>query len=63
MIPDASLEAMAKLPSAFKKGGVVTAANASGINDAAAAVVVMSKQRQELGIKPLMKLITFAAEE
>ncbi len=63
MIPDASLEAMAKLPSAFKKGGVVTAANASGINDAAAAVVVMSKQKaQELGIKPLMKLITFAAE-
>jgi acetyl-CoA C-acetyltransferase len=63
MIPDASLESMAKLPSAFKKGGVVTAANASGINDAAAAVVVMSKDKaQELGVKPLMKMINIAAE-
>ncbi|MDD3895220.1 MAG: thiolase family protein, partial [Syntrophomonadaceae bacterium] len=34
MIPDASLESMGKLPPAFKKGGVVTAANASGLNDA-----------------------------
>lgn len=58
MIPDASLEKMAKLPSAFKKGGVVTAANASGINDAACAVVVMSKEKAlELGLKPLMKMI------
>ncbi len=58
MIPDASLEKMAKLPPAFKKGGVVTAANASGINDAAAAVVVMSKDKAlELGLKPLMKMI------
>lgn len=63
MIPDANLESMAKLPSAFKKGGVVTAANASGINDAAAAVVVMSKQKaQDLGITPLMKMINIVAE-
>lgn len=63
MIPDATLESMAKLPSAFKKGGVVTAANASGINDAAAAVVVMSKQKaQELGVTPLMKMINIVAE-
>ncbi|MDD3853532.1 MAG: thiolase family protein, partial [Syntrophomonadaceae bacterium] len=63
MIPDANLETMAKLPSAFKKGGVVTAANASGINDAAAAVVVMSKQKaKELGITPLMKMLTISAE-
>jgi len=63
MIPDANLETMAKLPSAFKKGGVVTAANASGINDAAAAVVVMSKQKAiELGITPLMKMLTISAE-
>lgn len=62
-IPDASLEKMAKLPSAFKKGGVVTAANASGLNDAAAAVVIMSKEKAlELGLKPLMKLITIVAE-
>ncbi len=63
MIPDANLESMAKLPPAFKKDGVVTAANASGINDAAAAVVVMSKQKAaELGIKPLMKMINIVAE-
>jgi len=63
MIPDASLESMAKLPTAFKKGGVVTAANASGINDAAAAVVIMSKEKAaELGVKPLMKMINCAAE-
>ncbi len=63
MIPDANLETMGKLPSAFKKGGVVTAANASGINDAAAAVVVMSKDKAaELGVKPLMKMINIVAE-
>lgn len=63
MIPDASLETMSKLPPAFKKGGVVTAANASGINDAAAAVVIMSKQKaEELGLKPLMKLINICGE-
>lgn len=63
MIPDANLETMGKLPSAFKKGGVVTAANASGINDAAAAVVIMTKAKAlELGLKPLMKLINICAE-
>lgn len=63
MIPDASLESMAKLPPAFKKDGVVTAANASGINDAAAAAVVMSKEKAlELGIKPLLKMITIVGE-
>lgn len=63
MIPDASLESMAKLPPAFKKDGVVTAANASGINDAAAAVIVMSKTRAlELGLKPLMKMINICTE-
>lgn len=63
MIPDANLEAMGKLPSAFKKGGVVTAANASGINDGAAAAIIMSKKKaEELGIKPLMKLINICGE-
>lgn len=63
MIPDASLEKMGKLPPAFKKGGVVTAANASGINDAAAAVVVMSGDKaRELGIKPLLKMIDICNE-
>ena len=63
MIPDASLEVMGKLSPAFKKGGVVTAANASGINDAAAAVVVMSKARAlELGLTPLLKMINICSE-
>jgi len=63
MIPDANLEAMGKLSPAFKKGGVVTAANASGINDAAAATVIMSKTKaEELGITPLMKLINICSE-
>lgn len=63
MIPDANLETMGKLPSAFKKGGVVTAANASGINDAASAVVVMSKQKAlELRVTPLLKMINIVAE-
>jgi acetyl-CoA C-acetyltransferase len=49
-----SLEALAKMSGAFKKGGVTTAANASVISDGAAAVVVMSRQAaQELGCKIL----------
>lgn len=60
---DANLEAMSKLPAAFKKGGVVTAANASGINDGAAAVVVMSKSKaQEMNIKPLLKYVNSCGE-
>ncbi len=47
-------ESLGKLRPAFKKDGSVTAANASGINDGAAAVVVMSKKKaQELGIQPM----------
>ncbi|ABI68002.1 thiolase family protein [Syntrophomonas wolfei] len=62
-IRGASLETMAKLPPAFKKGGVVTAANASGINDCAAAAVFMSKKKcEELGLKPLMKLVGICSE-
>jgi len=58
-IPDASVESMSKLKPAFKPdGGVVTAANASGINDGAAALVLMSKKKAlELGLKPLGKLV------
>ncbi|MEN6389491.1 MAG: thiolase family protein [Syntrophomonas sp.] len=62
-IKGVSLEKMAKLPPAFKKGGVVTAANASGLNDASAAAVLMTKKKaEELGLKPLMKLITVGYE-
>ncbi|MCR4399950.1 MAG: acetyl-CoA C-acyltransferase [Syntrophomonadaceae bacterium] len=62
-IMDASLEKMAKLPPVFKKDGVVTAANASGINDGSSAVVLMSKKKaQELGVKPLMKMVACCTE-
>lgn len=47
---------------AFKKDGSVTAGNASGINDGAAAVVVMSKQKaEELGLKPLATILANAS--
>lgn len=59
---DASMEGLAKLKGAFKKDGSVTAGNASGINDAAAAVVVMSADKaQELGIKPMAKIVSYAS--
>ncbi len=55
-------EGLAKLSPAFKKDGSVTAANASGINDAAAAVIVMSKEKaDELGIKPLCTIKSYAS--
>jgi len=53
---------LGKLSPAFKKDGMVTAANASGINDAAAAVIVMSKEKaDELGIKPLCTITSYAS--
>ena len=53
--PGVTAESIGKLRPAFKKdGGVVTAANASGINDAAAAIIVMSEEKaKELGVKPM----------
>lgn len=58
---DASLEAMAKLKPAFTKEGTVTAGNASGINDGAAAVVVMSaKEAARRGLEPLARIAAFA---
>jgi acetyl-CoA C-acetyltransferase len=57
-----SMEALAKLKPAFKKDGTVTAGNASGINDSAAAVVVMSaKKAKELGIKPMAMIKSYAS--
>ncbi|MBM3461975.1 MAG: acetyl-CoA C-acetyltransferase [Armatimonadetes bacterium] len=54
---DSSLEALGKLSPAFKKGGTVTAGNAPGVNDGAAALVVMSAERAaELGLKPLARI-------
>jgi acetyl-CoA acyltransferase 2 len=55
---DASVEAMAKLPPVFKKDGVVTAGNASGITDGAAALVLASEEAvQKHGLKPLARLV------
>ncbi|MEO8110148.1 MAG: acetyl-CoA C-acyltransferase [Ginsengibacter sp.] len=53
-----------ELKSPFEKGGSVTAANASTINDGAAAVLLMSKEKAEqLGVKPLAKIISYADAE
>ena len=58
---DTTLEALARLRPAFKEGGVVTAGNASGINDGAAAVVVTSRRKaQELGLSPRLRLVARA---
>ena len=54
---DTTLEALAKLRPAFKPDGIVTAGNAPGITDGAAAVVVMSRGKaEELGVKPLARI-------
>ena len=61
--PKASMtaEKLGKLRPAFKKDGSVTAGNASGINDGAAALVVMSKEKaDELGLKPLATIVSYA---
>jgi acetyl-CoA C-acetyltransferase len=59
---DTSLEKMAKLPTAFKTGGTVTAGNASGINDAAAAVLLMSKEKaKELRLEPMGTIRSYAS--
>lgn len=59
--PQTTAEALAKLRPAFKPdGGTVTAGNASGINDGAAALVIMSADKaKELGLKPLAKIIGY----
>jgi len=55
-------EGISKLRPAFKKDGAVTAANASGLNDSGAAVIVMSKEKaDELGIKPLATIKSYAS--
>jgi acetyl-CoA C-acetyltransferase len=53
---------MGKLPTAFKKDGTVTAGNASGINDAAAAMILMSADKaKEMGLKPLVKIRSYSS--
>jgi acetyl-CoA C-acetyltransferase len=60
--PDATLESMAKLKPVFKPDGTVTAGNASGMNDAGAAVVLMSAERaDELGVTPKARIVAYAS--
>jgi acetyl-CoA C-acetyltransferase len=59
---DTNIEKMAKLSPAFKKDGTVTAGNASGINDGAAAVLMMSAEKAKaLGLTPILKIKAFAS--
>lgn len=58
---DTSLDALSKLKPAFKEKGIVTAGNAPGITDGAAAVVVMSRSRaNELGLQPMARIVGYA---
>jgi acetyl-CoA C-acetyltransferase len=60
--PDTTAEGLAKLKPAFKEGGTVTAGNSSGINDAAAALVVASRAYAERkGLQPLARIIGYAS--
>jgi acetyl-CoA C-acetyltransferase len=59
---ETSMELLAKLPPVFKKDGAVTAGNASGVTDGAAALVVMSAERaRELGLKPMATIKSYAS--
>lgn len=59
----ATVEALGKLKPAFTKNGTVTAGNASGINDGAAAFVIMSAEKaEELGIKPMAKILSYGSK-
>jgi 3-oxoadipyl-CoA thiolase len=59
--PEVTIEQLAKLPAAFKKDGTVTAGNASGVNDGAAAVLLMEAQTAKaLGYKPIVRIVASA---
>jgi len=59
---DTTLEKMAALPAAFKKGGTVTAANACGMTDGATALILMSRDKaKSLGLKPLFSLVAYSS--
>lgn len=60
--PDTTLEGLSKLKPVFKEGGTVTAGNSSTINDAGAALLLMSEDKaKELGLKPLARVLGFAS--
>jgi acetyl-CoA C-acetyltransferase len=59
--PDTTLEKLGKLLPAFKKGGTVTAGNSSGLNDAAAVTLLMSREKaKKMGLKPLARILGYA---
>ena len=59
---ESSMEALSKLKPCFKENGTVTAGSSSGLNDGAAAMVLMSAEKAlELGIKPLAKIISYGS--
>ncbi len=59
---DTTLEALARLKPAFRKNGAVTAGNSSGLNDGAAAVLLMSAEKaRDLGLKPMARILASAA--
>jgi acetyl-CoA C-acetyltransferase len=59
--PQTTIEALSKLPPAFLEGGTVTAGNSSGLNDAASALVIMSREKaEELGLAPLAVVREYA---
>lgn len=59
--PNTTIEALSKLPPAFLEGGTVTAGNSSGLNDAASALVIMSREKaEELGLTPLAVIRAYA---
>jgi acetyl-CoA C-acetyltransferase len=59
--PDVTLEKLAQLPPAFKKNGTVTAGNSCGINDAAAALILMTREKaSRAGLKPLARIVSYA---
>ncbi|MBW2368187.1 MAG: acetyl-CoA C-acetyltransferase [Deltaproteobacteria bacterium] len=58
--PEITIAGIAKLKPSFKKGGTVTAGNASGINDGSAGVLIMSfKKAKELGLDPLARIVSY----
>jgi acetyl-CoA C-acetyltransferase len=59
--PEITMDDLSKLKPAFKKDGTVTAGNSSGLNDGAAALVLMKESKaRELGIKPLARIVSYA---
>ncbi len=59
---DTSMESLGRLKPSFREGGTVTAGNSSGLNDGAAAILIMSEEKaKELGYKPLARLVASAA--